>query len=54
MSETIAIEVGKLDASPKNVRKTYNADIIAQLAANIAANDLLQNLIVYPRINRGR
>lgn len=46
MTNVLAIELNKLEADPKNVRKTYSADGVKQLAANIEANGLLQNLVV--------
>lgn len=46
MNTVIAIELGKLDLDPNNVRKTHGAEALQELAANIEANGLLQNLIV--------
>ncbi len=54
MTTTILIELNKLDADPKNVRKTYNAAKLAELAANIEANGVLQNLVVRAGDKRGR
>ncbi|WP_312367004.1 ParB N-terminal domain-containing protein [Ensifer sp.] len=46
MNTVISIELGKLDLDPQNVRKTPGAENLQELAANIEANGLLQNLIV--------
>ncbi len=48
MTEIITVALSKLDADPNNVRKTYSAEGIKALAANIRADGyrLLQNLIV--------
>lgn len=51
---TIIIELNKLDADPKNVRKTYAADSIAALAASIKVNGVLQNLVVRTAEKKGR
>ncbi|WP_457661523.1 ParB/RepB/Spo0J family partition protein [Sinorhizobium medicae] len=51
---TIIIELNKLDADPKNVRKTYSADSIAALAASIKVNGVLQNLVVRTAEKKGR
>ena len=42
------IPLNKLVQSPRNVRKHADAEADAQLKASIAANGLLQNLIVRP------
>ncbi|WP_349962904.1 ParB/RepB/Spo0J family partition protein [Rhizobium sp. ZPR3] len=54
MTTTIIIELNKLDADPKNVRKTYNPAKLAELAANIDAEGVLQNLVVRAGDKRGR
>lgn len=46
MTNVLAIELMKLETDPKNVRKTYSAEGVKELAANIEANGLLQNLVV--------
>ncbi|WP_245424607.1 ParB N-terminal domain-containing protein [Rhizobium sophoriradicis] len=48
MTEIITIALNKLDADPKNVRKTYSAEGVEALAANIREDGyrLLQNLVV--------
>lgn len=51
---TIIIELNKLDADPKNVRKTYSGESIAALAASIKANGVLQNLVVRTGDKKGR
>lgn len=54
MTTTILIELNKLDADPKNVRKKYNPTKLAELAANIDAEGVLQNLVVRAGEKRGR
>ena len=54
MTTTVIIELNKLDADPKNVRKTYSAENIAKFAANIEANGVLHNLVVRPGTKKGR
>ncbi|KWV59173.1 chromosome partitioning protein ParB [Rhizobium altiplani] len=54
MTTTIIIELNKLDADPRNVRKTYDPAKIAELAANIDAEGVLQNLVVRAGEKRGR
>lgn len=56
MTETIIIPLNKLDVDPKNVRKTYSAEGIKELAATIRADGyrLLQNLIVRKGDKKGR
>ncbi len=54
MTTTIIIELNKLDADPKNVRKTYSAESIAALAASIKINGILQNLVVRTAEKKGR
>ncbi|NKL21172.1 ParB/RepB/Spo0J family partition protein [Rhizobium leguminosarum] len=56
MTEVITVALNKLDADPNNVRKTYSAEGIAALAANIRADDyrLLQNLVVRKGDKKGR
>ncbi|WP_247882084.1 ParB/Srx family N-terminal domain-containing protein [Brucella intermedia] len=46
MTEIIALPLNKLDAEPKNVRKTYSADSIEALAASILAKGIIQNVVV--------
>lgn len=46
MSDIIAVALSKLDADPKNVRKTYTKESIESLSASILANGLIQNLVV--------
>ncbi|WP_198650763.1 ParB N-terminal domain-containing protein, partial [Agrobacterium pusense] len=45
MSDIIAIALNKLDADPKNVRKTYTKESIESLSASILANGVIQNLV---------
>ncbi|WP_064697380.1 ParB/RepB/Spo0J family partition protein [Rhizobium aegyptiacum] len=54
MTTTVIIELNKLDADPRNVRKTYDPAKIADLAANIDAEGVLQNLVVRAGEKRGR
>jgi hypothetical protein len=46
MSDIITIALNKLITDPMNVRKTNAKKSIAELAASISAEGLLQNLIV--------
>ena len=46
MTTPIEIPLSKLVPFPGNVRKTYNKDFIAELAASIRAHGLQQNLVV--------
>ncbi len=56
MTEIITVALNKLDVDPKNVRKTYSAEGIKELAATIKADGyrLLQNLIVRRGDKKGR
>ncbi|RWK68284.1 ParB/RepB/Spo0J family partition protein [Mesorhizobium sp.] len=56
MTETITIPLNKLDADPKNVRKTYSAEGVEALAASIRTDGyrLLQNLVVRKGEKKGR
>jgi ParB family transcriptional regulator, chromosome partitioning protein len=56
MTEIITVALNKLDADPKNVRKTYSAEGIEALAANIREDGyrLLQNLVVRRGDKKGR
>ncbi|MGG7539411.1 ParB/RepB/Spo0J family partition protein [Rhizobium sp. 12,4] len=56
MTEIIIIALNKLDADPKNVRKTYSAEGVEALAANIREDGyrLLQNLVVRKGDKKGR
>lgn len=56
MTEIIAIALHKLDADPRNVRKTYSAEGVEALAANIREDGyrLLQNLVVRKGDEKGR
>jgi ParB family chromosome partitioning protein len=56
MTDIITIALNKLDADPKNVRKTYSKEGIEELAANIRSdgNRLLQNLVVRKSDKKGR
>ncbi|MGJ7042779.1 ParB family chromosome partitioning protein [Shinella sp. BE166] len=56
MTDIITVALSKLDADPKNVRKTYSAEGIEALAANIRADGyrLLQNLVIRKGDKRGR
>ncbi len=56
MTEIITVALNKLDVDPKNVRKTYSAEGIKELAATIRADGyrLLQNLIVRRGDKKGR
>ena len=56
MTEIINIALNKLDADPKNVRKTYSAEGVEALAANIRVDGyrLLQNLVVRRGDKKGR
>jgi ParB family chromosome partitioning protein len=51
---TMIIELNKLDADPKNVRKRYDPVKLRELAANIDAEGVLQNLVVRAGDKRGR
>lgn len=53
MSNIIAIALNKLDADPKNVRKTYTKESIESLSASILANGVIQNLVVR-KASKGR
>ncbi|MGI2036345.1 ParB/RepB/Spo0J family partition protein [Rhizobium panacihumi] len=46
MSEIITVPLNKLDADPKNVRKTYTAESIEGLAASLLAQGQLQNIVI--------
>lgn len=46
MSEIITIALNKLDADPKNVRKTYSTESIEALAASLQAQGQLQNIVI--------
>ncbi|MDX0377553.1 chromosome partitioning protein ParB [Sinorhizobium meliloti] len=56
MTDIITVALSKLDADPSNVRKTYSAEGIEALAANIRADGyrLLQNLVVRKGDKKGR
>ncbi|RVG79119.1 ParB N-terminal domain-containing protein [Sinorhizobium meliloti] len=56
MTDIITVALSKLDADPRNVRKTYSAEGIEALAANIRADGyrLLQNLVVRKGAKKGR
>ncbi|MDX0284254.1 chromosome partitioning protein ParB [Sinorhizobium meliloti] len=56
MTDIITVALSKLDADPRNVRKTYSAEGIEALAANIRADGyrLLQNLVVRKGDKKGR
>lgn len=54
MTDIQMIPLNKLDRDPKNVRKTYRADGIIELAASIKAEGPLQNIVVRPGTKRGR
>lgn len=45
MTEITTIALSKLDADPKNVRKTYGTESVEGLAASILANGVLQNIV---------
>ena len=47
-TEIQPIVLNKLDADPKNVRKTYAPDSVESLAASIGSVGILQNLVVRP------
>lgn len=55
-TETFLVPLNKLDADPKNVRKTYSKDGIAEMAATIRADGyrILQNIVVRKGEKRGR
>jgi ParB family transcriptional regulator, chromosome partitioning protein len=51
----VLVPLNKLKKSPKNVRKVPHTEAdIASLAASIAANGLLQNLVVEAEIADGK
>lgn len=54
--ETVLIALNKLDPDPKNVRKTYSKEGVAELAGTIRADGfrLLQNIIVRKADKKGR
>ncbi|WP_099868037.1 ParB/RepB/Spo0J family partition protein [Pararhizobium haloflavum] len=54
MTESKFIPLNKLDADPKNVRKTYSAEGVEQLAASLLAKGQLQNIIVRTGDKKGR
>ncbi|ASY61454.1 ParB/RepB/Spo0J family partition protein [Sinorhizobium sp. CCBAU 05631] len=54
MTETIIVPLNKLDVDPKNVRKSYRAEGIIELAANIKAEGLLQDPVVRKGDKKGR
>ncbi|WP_234895482.1 ParB/RepB/Spo0J family partition protein [Sinorhizobium meliloti] len=56
MTDIITVALSKLDADPMNGRKTYSAEGIEALAANIRADGyrLLQNVVVRKGDNKGR
>jgi len=56
MTDIITVALSKLDADPRNVRKTYSAEGIETLAASIRADGyrLLQNLVVRKGDKKGR
>ncbi|MCO5965806.1 ParB/RepB/Spo0J family partition protein [Sinorhizobium meliloti] len=56
MTDIITVALSKLDADPMNVRKTYSAEGIEALAANIRADGyrLLQNVVVRKGDKKGR
>ncbi len=54
MTTTVIIELNKLDRDPKNVRKRYDPAKLRELAANIDAEGVLQNLVVRAGDKRGR
>ena len=54
-STEFLVPLNKLKKSPKNVRKVPHSEAdIAALAASIAANGLLQNLVVEPEVADGK
>ncbi|MFB9952549.1 ParB/Srx family N-terminal domain-containing protein [Rhizobium puerariae] len=55
-TETFFVPLNKLDADPKNVRKTYSREGIAEMAATIRADGyrILQNIVVRKGDKRGR
>jgi ParB family chromosome partitioning protein len=55
-TESFFVPLNKLDRDPKNVRKTYSKERIAEMAATIRADGyrLLQNIIVRKGDKRGR
>jgi len=55
-TETFLVPLSKLDADPKNVRKTYSKEGIAEMAATIRADGyrILQNIVVRKGDKRGR
>lgn len=56
MTDIITVALSKLDADPRNVRKTYSGEGIEALAANIRADGyrLLQNLVIRKGDKKGR
>jgi|GEM_PF-3552180 len=52
-SNEIKVAFKKLALDPKNVRKKFDQNGIRSLAANIAVNGMLQNLIIRPGPKRG-
>ncbi|TAA50528.1 ParB/RepB/Spo0J family partition protein [Shinella sp. JR1-6] len=55
-TESFFVPLNKLDRDPKNVRKTYSKEGVAEMAATIRADGyrLLQNIIVRKGEKRGR
>ena len=56
VTETFFVPLNKLDHDPKNVRKTYSKEGIAEMAATIRADGyrILQNIVVRKGDKRGR
>ncbi|MFS2327619.1 ParB/RepB/Spo0J family partition protein [Brucella sp. H1_1004] len=52
----VSIELDKLERDPKNVRRTYSAESIAALAANLRSDGFqpLQNLVIRKSTNKGK
>jgi len=48
MNDIIFVKAANCTKSPSNVRKSSDAEADAQLAANIAANGIIQNLVALP------
>lgn len=55
-TNNITVPLNKLDHDPRNVRQTYEAAEIAEMAASIKARNfrLIHNLVIRPGEKKGR
>ena len=54
VEKVVMLPTAQIDANPCQPRKTFDSDAIEQLAASIAANGLLQPILVRPGAHPGR